>query len=704
MKTKMVFKIFYITTFIWIFITTEIHAGKLKVIGDKIYNDSGQVVILKGVNLPGLEWDKGPANNNITRKTIIYLATEWNANVIRLPLNAQWYIDDPVYRQVVKDVQNWCAENGLWLIIDYHWVDEVQKQAKLPGTNATTFWSMVAHNFKDADNVIYDIYNEPFWVAYSDWANVANNLMNIIKNIDSNAIFLINGVSWGYDHQNNAYWTDKDNVIYGTHDYPGKDNDASAYEFLFGQHPVLVGELGYWTDDQSSPTGVKGDPAYLYDLLNKINNNGLSYTAWSFHWEAAPTLLQSDDTTYPRTEYGDIIYNDIRGTSLLKYIDRTPLYPVLVLGSSNKIYIEFNKNIDPQTAIIPENYSIQGENTSYNIVDIDTVAYGNHVTLTLDKELDYNELITITLSNIQDITLGKNIVESKPDTINFIYSQKEGEVVNVAEDDSVFVYGKSPYGYIFPPDTAIGINFGVYTSGSYLEKTGIVEVDSALGKYAWGIIGYKYMVCDTGNYRVKMYMYDYTGLASDTGRVVYSVVVEGDTIIDSLDYFLESQAYCAPKKAFAIYYDVKLSDKQLDIDFIPYSGRVFLNAIVVERNPKDFENGKLEYGPFVLGQFDTNTCEESFINRDIIVLKNEINIYPNPFNPIFNVAYKFKNKNELIISVYDITGKLIYKYTKKDVYGIGRVSINMLRYPSGVYFVNIQHGEYYINKKILFIK
>lgn len=668
----------------------NLEANKLTVRGPNIIDQDGNVLVLKGVNLPGLEWDMSPGNNNITRETVMHISDDWGANVIRLPFNQDWYLNNEAYRNTIKNVHRWVTEEGMYLILDLHWVDE-GGQTPLPNALSRNLWQMMARDFINADNVIYDIFNEPHSVPYSQWVGVANNLMQAVREIDPEAIFLIKGIDWGFSHEGQMQWDDSDNVIYGSHPYPNKTNH-NGYRFLTGHRAILLSEFGYWTEGQQAPSGLSGGgPQYIAELLSHSNANGISYTAWCFHDEALPNLL-SNRNTYARTAFGDQIRNDIRASTLRRFIDRTPLLVEAVTGERNKVKVVFSKNLDRQTATNISNYSISG----YTVTAVDAPSYGDFVLLTLNRNLDYSTPASVSISNVRDITMGNNAVQSGSHQIEYRY-YADNFFINAGVDDAPFEYGYSLSGYTLDSN----VQSGVYSAGTYAVRTGDSAIDSSFMVYPWGITGYKINVRDNGNYRVLLAFFDQTGLGSrDTNSLIFNLIVNGEVREDSINYFLASRAYQRPRSPFFIRFDVEVENNLIDIDFQTITGRAFLAAVSVERNPSGFSSGFLEYG--VLNS-ETVSVLQSASND---VQGEEILIYPNPFNPIANISFNIKYSSEAAsISIYNVQGALVEKFDLAGFnIGWNTVVFNGSNHPSGVYFVRFENGDFVKMRRAVLLK
>ena len=97
----------------------------------------------------------------------------------------------------------------------------------------------------------------------------------------------------------------------------------------------------------------------------------------------------------------------------------------------------------------------------------------------------------------------------------------------------------------------------------------------------------------------------------------------------------------------------------------------------------------------------TNGCEDS----DTIIVKvldgvnveelntiNGINIYPNPSNGIFNITGEFNSSSNIIITVSDITGKVVLNKELNNV-SILNQEIDLKNNNKGIYFIKINNDE-----------
>jgi hypothetical protein len=80
--------------------------------------------------------------------------------------------------------------------------------------------------------------------------------------------------------------------------------------------------------------------------------------------------------------------------------------------------------------------------------------------------------------------------------------------------------------------------------------------------------------------------------------------------------------------------------------------------------------------------------------------------YPNPFNPSTTIEFALPKAENVSLSVYDISGKEVYRLLSKTKYDAGthQVVFDMSKFSSGVYFYKIEAGEFTETKKMVLIK
>jgi len=110
-----------------------------------------------------------------------------------------------------------------------------------------------------------------------------------------------------------------------------------------------------------------------------------------------------------------------------------------------------------------------------------------------------------------------------------------------------------------------------------------------------------------------------------------------------------------------------------------------------------FENdNNLWNGTFsVINNLIVNELSVSQINNFLL-----FNAYPNPFNPSITFEINHDYKSNLIITVYNLSGQIIYS----TIYNKQPIVWDALNYDSGIYLVKIHNESFSLIKKITLIK
>src|ERR1700722_13622815 len=102
----------------------------LSVSGNHIVASGGCTVLLRGVDVDGLEFSPGgygpPSGNNGSTLAVVGEAvTVWHSNVIRLPLNQDYWFgcsgaNAASYQQAVSNIVSYCSAQNVYVILDLH--------------------------------------------------------------------------------------------------------------------------------------------------------------------------------------------------------------------------------------------------------------------------------------------------------------------------------------------------------------------------------------------------------------------------------------------------------------------------------------------------------------------------------------------------------------------------------------------------------
>ena len=302
--------------------------------GRWIVNSDGDTLILRGVNIPSLEWT---ATGDNMRSSFLQAIDVWKCNFLRIPLSQdRWfgYTSEQAdggfaYRQLVQNLVALAESKDTYVWLDLHWSNgniwgEYIGQHVMPDSNSLVFWKDVAQAYKNHPAVLFGLYNEPYGISWDIWRDGGElteyydrngedtyidyyavghqQLYDEIRALGADNIIIAAGLDWGFDLRGilEGYALDGENIAYDTHPYPWKNSDWDTYWADIGQiYPVIVGEWG----------GGDGDGSYFAHITHFLRVNKFSWCAWCFHPSAGPQLLR--DWDYNPTPFGVIVMQEL---------------------------------------------------------------------------------------------------------------------------------------------------------------------------------------------------------------------------------------------------------------------------------------------------------------------------------------------------------------------------------------------------------
>jgi len=269
--------------------------GELKASGNKLIGSkTGNPVQVKGVSLgwSNTGWESARFFNKTTVDAMI---DGWKAEVIRTPYGQ----DDAANLARVKVAIDAALAKDVYVVIDWH-----SHNAHSQTAAATKFFSQMARDYGDKDNVIFEIYNEPTAQNSGTWTNIktyANTVVDTIRKYSDNLI-IVGTPNWCQDidvvASSPITGNNRDNIAYVLHFYAHSHNLASGttagtrkvfrtaiLEVLNANLPVFVSEYGTTHSDGGS-SGAN------YNTHNEASSNAwhafmdenkISSVAWNIN-------------------------------------------------------------------------------------------------------------------------------------------------------------------------------------------------------------------------------------------------------------------------------------------------------------------------------------------------------------------------------------------------------------------------------------
>lgn len=277
--------------------------GKLSVKGADLVDSNGEKFQLVGLSTHGLQW----FGKYVNLKTFEAIHKEFLNNVFRLSLytSENGYCEcsetrkEQLYNTVVTGIEAATALD-CYVIVDWHMLGAENANDKNPlyyMGEAKEFFDRISKQFKDYDNVLYEIMNEPSGsTTWADCKKYAETIIPIIRN-NTDSIILVGNPKWSADLDSVMKDPLKgyDNIMYTFHFYANDSYNqkklTNAYDAGF---PVFVTEHGGME--------ASGDGAIDYTSVKKwyteMDKRNISYVAWNIsNSKGSASIIKYNDST-----------------------------------------------------------------------------------------------------------------------------------------------------------------------------------------------------------------------------------------------------------------------------------------------------------------------------------------------------------------------------------------------------------------------
>ena len=298
----------------------------LRASSGRIVNESGEGVVLRGLNLGGWLVKEGyilhfpgtalDAPSEIDRAIVDLagaegprLLEEWREqwiteadlteirslgfNSVRLPLHYAllWDVEHGAARPeglaFLDRVVGWCESHRLWLFLDLHCAPGGQNAGNISDSDGTArlyadpanqdatiaLWQAIAARYRERGAVIggYDLLNEPVWQPGVDVARFFERLARAVRAADGRHAIVLEGNTWASDFSIFGAPFD-DDLVYSFHKYWNANDEASIAPFVAFRErygvPLWLGE-----------TGENGNPWYR-DALALVRRHEIGWCFW----------------------------------------------------------------------------------------------------------------------------------------------------------------------------------------------------------------------------------------------------------------------------------------------------------------------------------------------------------------------------------------------------------------------------------------
>ncbi len=301
----------------------------IKVKGNSFIDEQGKTIVFKGLSIS--DPDKLVKDGHWNKKQFEVIKS-WGANLIRIPVHPVAYHQRGVeaYLKLLDEAVSWCSELGIYVLIDWHAIGNLQMEILSQDMHKTTksetfnFWRTIAEHYKDVPTVaFYELFNEPTTydgqygtASWEGWKTLMEQMIDLIYVYNKNVVPLVAGFNWAYD-----LTPVKDNPIarpgigYVTHPYPGKravpreDKWELDFGFVADKYPVIATELGFMPGDEDE--NLKDDGIYGPSIMKYFKKKGISWVVWVFDPDWIPQMIKS--WNYEPTSQGKFFSDAMKG-------------------------------------------------------------------------------------------------------------------------------------------------------------------------------------------------------------------------------------------------------------------------------------------------------------------------------------------------------------------------------------------------------
>ena len=255
--------------------------GALGVRGTHIVDQNNNVVSFAG---NGFSWSNTywGAEEFYNADVVKWLQDDWGSTIVRVALGVDevnGYFDRPEENlSRITTVIDAAIANDMYVIIDWH-----SYRAELYRAEAIEFFQMMARRYGHNPHVIYEIYNEPVHVSWSNTVKpYAEALIDAIREIDSDNLIIVGTPTWSQDVDIASLdpLEGYENIAYTLHFYAGTHGESlrqKAQTAIDNGLPLFVTEWGTVEATADGPV----DHAETERWINFLRENEISHCNYS---------------------------------------------------------------------------------------------------------------------------------------------------------------------------------------------------------------------------------------------------------------------------------------------------------------------------------------------------------------------------------------------------------------------------------------
>jgi endoglucanase len=289
--------------------------GWLHTQGNKLINEHGEQVQLRGVATHGLQWygDFYKDGNAIKQA-----AVSWGVDVVRLSVYVYegGYLDNKEitpegFDKMIEPIIENCIATGTYVILDWHVHHPGDPAFYLK--DAKEFFTKHTEKYGQYPNLIWEIANEPneAGMHHDDdkkrvtWPEIkayAKEIIPVVRAKAPKSLILMGTPDWssfgiakGKDVNiviNDPI--DDDNVAYTFHFYAGGHKFSEKLDYIASKVPVFITEWAACSWDMGSPNDMESTAKWT----SVMNKHKISWTYWNYApGTSSYSIFKTADTT-----------------------------------------------------------------------------------------------------------------------------------------------------------------------------------------------------------------------------------------------------------------------------------------------------------------------------------------------------------------------------------------------------------------------
>ena len=328
----------------------------------------------------------------IVRAAMATKATDdWNGEWNGIKLKG-WEGDQTNQTKFMETVVEAAIKNDIYVIIDWH-----SHSAHQQTESAKTFFKTMAEKYGQYDNVIFEVFNEPESISWSDVKNYANQVVEVIRQYSDNLI-LVGNPKWDQnpsDAIGNEVTDSKNNTAYTLHYYANSHCWEGSYGWGDGNNDACEGTKGEkamnaglsvfiseWGTADASGGGTPNQDrnSKWQDYANK---HKLSWANWSASYISEGTAAFQGGSTKTSLQYttsGNLVKGYLSSNPATYKACKTN---VPVISSSSTIAIPFTMAESFNVSV--QNRTLQLNSTASGITNVEVFDLLGHAKMQTEK-------------------------------------------------------------------------------------------------------------------------------------------------------------------------------------------------------------------------------------------------------------------------------------------------------------------------------